>query len=447
MWTISVRSKAKSGFLTGFVLGATLALLVAKIGYFTGARSCEKNCAVSPENKHRIAKHLTKSVGLFEDDSTNKLSYQEWLKNQNVETFRLDMDYRVYGPEKSRDLLQAESEWLKSKVHVTCVVFVERLKLARTIKSTWGKRCDKLHYFGHTLSDAEVPVIKFPVNLTSTWQLLCEAMNYVWNSAKSEKINQGKSQWVIFVKDDTMVIPENLRFMVAPLDDSKGHYLGHAVVLWGQVYNIAQAGYALSRGALQNMVDMFNTSEKCASSGKYWKKEDYYLGKHLSSLGIYPTDTRDEYLRGTFHGYSLQTLLWGVARPGSYWTRALYPPGPECCSPKSITFGIGESDKMYTLNYLLYHLHVYVGPGIYGNKPAPTSKTEEEIWRSVLRDEFNITETGDISSERYYNIWKERCSEPEQFIMKNYKNMPDVLDSLLTAYESGKHMTEKNLLN
>lgn len=104
-----------------------------------------------------------------------------------------------------------------------------------------------------------------------------------------------------------------------------------------------------------------------------------FAGKHLLSLGIHPSDTRDQYLRGTFHGYSLLNLLWGVARPDSYFTRAVYPTKGECCSPMSVTFSVSEPDKMHMLNYLLYHLRVFNDKGRFGNIPAKVLIPDEDV--------------------------------------------------------------------
>lgn len=104
----------------------------------------------------------------------------------------------------------------------------------------------------------------------------------------------------------------------------------------------------------------------------------HFVGKHLSSLGIYPSDTRDQYLRGTFHGYSLQNLLWGVNHPDNYWTQAIYPT-KRACSPISVTFSTSEADKMFTLNYLLYNLHVFIGENRFGNASAKVSIPEEDV--------------------------------------------------------------------
>lgn len=109
-----------------------------------------------------------------------------------------------------------------------------------------------------------------------------------------------------------------------------------------------------------------------------------FTGKHLSSLGIRPSDTRDQYLRGTFHGYSLQNLLWGVIRPDSYFTHAVYPTKGECCSPISVTFSVNEPDKMHMLNYLLYHFHVFNSESKFGNISAKIQIPEDNVSLNIM---------------------------------------------------------------
>ncbi|XP_076276538.1 C1GALT1-specific chaperone 1 isoform X2 [Lasioglossum baleicum] len=337
-------------------------------------------------------------------------TYNEWLKSENIGIGNVDLDSYLYGSKKDEEL---ESDWLSSNVQVTCIVFVTKVKLARSIWNTWGKRCNNIYFFGQE-KDLLVPIITFDMKVVSSWQLLCEAFNYVWKAKKN-------LEWLIMVKDDTLVVPENLRYMLAPLNHTDDHYLGHAVVLWGQPYNVANAGYVISKGVLKKLIGMFDNSEKCIAGGKYWKQEDYYLAKHLASMGIYPSDTRDQYLRGTFHGYSLQSLLWGVVRTGSYWTRALYPIKDECCSSMSVTFNVGEPDKMYTLHYLLYRLNVLRKEAVFGARRAPTIIPDEDVWKIALEEEFNIVHLNNISSDAYYEIWHSKYSEPEQLMNINYR--------------------------
>ncbi|XP_015118435.1 C1GALT1-specific chaperone 1 [Diachasma alloeum] len=430
--------KSKLTFALGFIIGfSSVILYVIKNDY--DANNCKKPQAFAlwkPQKQSMLDNHV----------KIHYSSYESWLRGHHAETHEINLDAN-YGPVSiDQGTPKAlEFQWLRSKVHITCVVFVEHTRLAHSIKLTWGPRCNKIYYFSQDLKNAEIPVMKFPMKLSSSWQLLCEAMNFIWKKSTvlAESEASEPLEWIIFVKDDTMVLPENLRYLLAPLDHNQDYYLGHGVVLWGQSYNIAQAGYVLSSGAFKKIVETFNTSEKCISGGKYWKKEDYYLGKHLTGFNIHPADTRDNELRGTFHGYSLQTLLWGVAKPGNYFTRALYPTGDQCCSPNSVTFSISEPDKLHTINYMLYHLNVYENvEGHYGNKAAPTPVPEEDVWKLALKEEFNITDVEGISNDKFYEIWRSKYSDPSQFIEKNYENMTNVLHSIITAYENDRRMLQ-----
>lgn len=274
--------KQRSIFLIGCGIGFVLPLLLVSLRntFVTDSIVNEDLSLWQPEyylNKEprheKIALQLWKRAN--ETSNFNSITYHTWLAAQNLKIHKIDLDKYLYGPHKGDE--STEWNWLKKQVSVTCVVFVEKLKLGQSIKATWGKRCNKIYFFGHRLKNAELPVINVDVKIVSSWQLLCEAMNYIWKV-------EDKLEWIIFVKDDTIVITENLRYMVAPLDYRRDYYLGHPVVLWGQTYNVAQSGYVLSKGALDKVVQMFNTAEKCKKGGKYWKKEDYYLGKQCDVM-------------------------------------------------------------------------------------------------------------------------------------------------------------------
>ncbi|KAJ8683260.1 hypothetical protein QAD02_019052 [Eretmocerus hayati] len=389
----------KSVFIFGFIIGFLSFIL---IDYFYSISKSSKN-----------AQKTSLFVG-----PADKISYVAWKSQQYIKDSKVDLDTLVYGKQsgqkegESRSMLEAE--WLKKKIPITCVAFVERLKLAAAIKATWGKHCNKLVLFSQRPIDDTTTVITLNINYTSSWHLLCETMNYLWKKKKELPLS-----WTIFVKDDTIVIPENLRHVLAPLDPMEPHYLGHAIVLWSIPYNAAEAGYVLSYKVLQKLMSVFDNSQKCIAGGKYWKKEDFYLGKHLASMGIYPTDTRDAQLRTTFHGFSMNALLGGIARPASYHSRTLYPPASGCCSDRTITFNIGDADRMRTLSYILFHLRIFRN-GTHGNRPPPTPIPDNEVWKVALREEFNLTDISDISNEQYFQIWRSKYSDPEYFIAKNY---------------------------
>ena len=59
-----------------------------------------------------------------------------------------------------------------------------------------------------------------------------------------------------------------------------------------------------------------------------------------------------------------------------------------------------------------------------------------QVWRKALFDEFNLTVIEEISSQKYFEIWRTKYSEPELFIDRNFRNMPEVLKSMRDAYNS-----------
>lgn len=310
---------------------------------------------------------LQKNVN--EKEINIKDGYEEWFRRSNLKRKLLPMDLIRYGDIGHHYL---ESELLYDKVKILCVILVRKRKNAAAVNQTWAKQCNEKTFI--YLRSEHVQKVKLPIRQTkleSSWYLLCNAVR---------DINTSSFHWALFVNDDTFALPENVRRMVAGVDYNEGHYLGHATTFWGCNYNAAQAGYVLSKGSLQLIQSRFNSTETCAAGGRFWKQEDYYLGKHLATLNVTPTDTRDYLGRTTFHGHSLMQLL----TPGSlsalsitnYYSRSIFP-GNKCCSPFTVTFQTVEADKMYTNYYMLYQLQVFRN-GRFGNLPAEYNPKKDE---------------------------------------------------------------------
>ena len=121
-------------------------------------------------------------------------------------------------------------------------------------------------------------------------------------------------QWILVAGEETFAIPENLRFYVAAKNSSDFHYLGHAMKFWNVIYNWADAGYVISKGTLDKMMQKFDSDEACDKGGQYWKNSDWYLAKHLSQMNIKPVDTRDHIGRSRFIGNSTSILSFNESK-------------------------------------------------------------------------------------------------------------------------------------
>jgi len=332
-------------------------------------------------------------------------AYELWLESRGLRSEDRDPDIvryhnrsAVYGEDQYHP--HSEAAFLYREIRVFCLVFPTtagaRIAVtpgssdnALTIRNTWGKRCNRVFFYNDKQEDPRVPVIKLPSK--SAFGLLCEAIRRI--------VEEGEVfDWILVTTEDTFALPENFRHYVAPFNASEPHYLGHPMKFWNQVYNWGEAGYALSRGAVSLLTHRFNSSSSCQSGGKYWKNSDWYLGKHLASMGVQVKDTRDHLGRGRFNGYSFKKLLFpgAVSLFDKYWKDSLYlsEDGPKCCSSKAITFkGILSKSKMYQLEYLFYHLRPFEMGGVHGNVAPPPRKedpflTEEERLKNSMMQEW-----------------------------------------------------------
>jgi len=301
-------------------------------------------------------------------------AYEKWLYSQNMVSNDYNADTSRYKNRLRNDTSfedkidqKTEAFYLYKNVKVFCLVFPTNADSALTIRNTWGKHCNKIFFFNEKHNDSIVPVVRIPAK--SSFELLCKSVHQIVDTSD-------EFDWLLVTTEDTYAIPENLRYYVAPFNSSQPFYLGHAMRFWAQEYNWGNAGYTLSRGALNLLLTKFKTQNECRKGGKYWKNGDWYLGKHMASLGVHVRDTRDHLGKGRFNGYSFKKLLFpgAVSSFERFWKDSIFlsPDGPKCCSNHAITFhGIMSKSKMYQLEYLFYHLRPFPYSGTVGNVPPP----------------------------------------------------------------------------
>lgn len=240
-------------FVIGFLIGILLAVLIIKL----------------TENKS--SHHLGKTKTSNGKVAFNSSIYESWFASKNLLRQKLSFDVLRYSSRK----IITESQYLFEKIKILCLILVRNLKNAEASSATWGKNCNKMEYLHISIDNKKrkiVPIKKTKNN--SSWVLLCKALVNV-----SDNYN-----WILILHDDTFAILENLRLLVAGLDDSKGYYLGHPVTFWTVTYNMGQAGFVLSKGSVNKIKNKFNMTNSCTSERTYWNQEDMYLGKYFQDV-------------------------------------------------------------------------------------------------------------------------------------------------------------------
>uniref|UniRef100_A0A1I8IZ63 N-acetylgalactosaminide beta-1,3-galactosyltransferase n=1 Tax=Macrostomum lignano TaxID=282301 RepID=A0A1I8IZ63_9PLAT len=183
---------------------------------------------------------------------------------------------------------------------------------------------------------------------------LTDAYNNLWQKAwmsfdwAERWLNLDQFDFVLKADDDTFVVVENLRLLLAPLDPGQPVHLGR----WffydrdpKQSYMSGGGGYVLSRAAVRLFLAR---AVRSASTPK---------STCLSSLGVKFVDSRDVGGLDRFHPINVEYMIgWGPAEmPPWMWKINYYKFRAcleKCVSSVAATFHY--TDNLYLMEFLLY---------------------------------------------------------------------------------------------
>ncbi|XP_046542319.1 glycoprotein-N-acetylgalactosamine 3-beta-galactosyltransferase 1-like [Haliotis rubra] len=335
--------------LSAAVLGLTVGFSLASI------------CVVFFKIEHSDFHFVSSIVNTVHSQDVHSREMQNLSKDFHEE-FPKSLGQYLSGNIKFEDLRlhkdnDAISKALYQKEKVLCWIMTSPKNLdvkARVVRDTWTRRCNKV-LFMSSVTDPKFPTIGLNVSegrkhLTAKTM---QAFRYIYENHFDD------ADWFMKADDDTYVILENLRYFLTSQNKSEPVFFGHHFkTLVKQGYYSGGAGYVLSKEALRRYGEKGHEPKLCRRDGG---SEDVAFGRCMENLGVRTANTADALGRSRFHCFWPEFHLEGKYPRWFYRfdPNGAAKKGVDSISDYAISFHYVKPQKMYDLEFYIYHLRPY----------------------------------------------------------------------------------------
>lgn len=256
---------------------------------------------------------------------------------------------------------------LARDISVLCWIYRNDISEERVsaIKATWGLRCTKLLFLikNNEKNISDVISLKSANNTKPTIE---DAYKYLYTNHLND------FGWFLKTTGNNYVVMENLRYMLYNHDPKDSIGFGHVKTdKWKEknttndktyAYYADEAGYVISKEALNKLNLAFQIGPKCALFKKMNKRDDERIGMCLEEMNVVVGESKDQYGKKRFYEMYFEDFLLPkieVDFPYPWYSDYKVDHHLNDASNYSIAFnGISEKN-MHVMEYLIYQLRAF----------------------------------------------------------------------------------------
>ncbi|XP_059488308.1 uncharacterized protein LOC132204077 [Neocloeon triangulifer] len=302
---------------------------------------------------------VSNSLYIEEDTSFAKNGLNISKKINKVFELKIDLN-STFVHELLKGSEEVAARRLAHEIRIVCLVLITTPKKHNDtihVRDTWGRHCNNIHFIS-TQNDSLLPTtnVEIPPNRDLEWAKMEGSFKFLL------KNRIDAFDWVVKTDQDTYIVVENLRKMVASHSCNVPIYFELNYEL-NQTSGLNSAAYVLSKEAVRQLVtNGFNEENITECNGA--KNKTAKIGNCFKALAFKEESTLDVYKRRRCLPITHQNNLSDMQNQKCEWWNDDYVfwpmhAGLNCCSSEPVSFHLGKPTFMYMLEYLIYHVRPY----------------------------------------------------------------------------------------
>lgn len=248
------------------------------------------------------------------------------------------------------------ADTLAASIKVLCWIHVNNVEKDRieAIKKTWGRRCSKLITISSS-GDNSSDIFNIPRNEGQKSNIE-NAYRFIYKQYGND------FDWFLRTDGSVYVVVENLRYKLYAYNPAEAIGIGlKKNASEKHEYLSEKAGYALSKNALDELINGFESKLDCMEN-KEAASEEIRFGQCLEEVGVIFGNSTDDQMKQQFYDQLLDKFLLPdpiVKLPYPWYQEYKVDHYLDSASNYSITFCDLNWQQMHVMEYLIYQLRPY----------------------------------------------------------------------------------------